>query len=167
MLLLLVCTAALDLGTDQTALKRLAVNPAEQAGFLDRLSLNLSAPSAGGVMGMNLNRYCFRYFGSLGSSILFATLYLIGLYGLTNFHLGDWVRDYLERRRAARAVAPQDEKMLERRKRELEKEARRLQEKLADAELIEPAPVAQPSPPSPRVGLGPTSNRFPSPPCAT
>lgn len=162
-LLVVVCMAASDLGTDQAALKRLAVNPAEPAGFLDRLSLNLSAPSAGGVIGMNLNRYCFRYFGTLGSSILLSTFYLIALYGLTNFHLGDWVREYLARRRAARAAAPQNEKMLERRKRELEKEARRLQEKLADAEPIEPAPVAQLSPPPPRIGLGPDLQPVPEP----
>ncbi len=162
-LLVLICTAALDLGTDQAALRRLARNPAETAGFLDCLSLNLSAPSAGGVIGMNLNRYCFRYFGTVGSSILLATLYLVALYGLTNFHLGDWIRDYLERRRAARAAAPQNEKMLERRKRELEREARRLQEKLANAEPAEPESASPPAPAPARIGLGPDMRPVPEP----
>jgi len=34
-LLLLICTAALDLGTDEMALKRLGRNPSAEAGFLD------------------------------------------------------------------------------------------------------------------------------------
>jgi S-DNA-T family DNA segregation ATPase FtsK/SpoIIIE len=141
LVLLLTCAAALDLATNPVAHDKLARNlPAPEATFIDRLTLNLNAPSAGGVLGLNLNRFLFGYFGPVGSTILFAALYLISLYGLTNFHLGDWIRDWLERRRAARAVLAGDEKSLERRARELEKEARKLQsqlERAAPAEAIE------------------------------
>ncbi|MBM3879498.1 MAG: DNA translocase FtsK [Verrucomicrobia bacterium] len=131
LVLTLTCTAALDLATDPQALEQLArQRPGSGAGYIEQLTLEMSAPSAGGVVGLRLNRHVFDWFGDVGAGIIFATLYLISLYGLTNFHLGDWVRGVLARRgAAARSEAPWlgDEKAMDRRARDLEREARRLQ----------------------------------------
>lgn len=143
LVLLLTCSAALDLAMDPVAHDKLARNlPAPEATFVDQLTLNMNAPSAGGVLGLNLNRYVFGYFGPVGSAILFTALYLISLYGLTNFHLGDWVRDWIERRRAAQQVFTGDEKGLDRRARDLEKQAKKLQNEIDRSAAREP--VASP-----------------------
>ncbi len=161
LVLLLTCAAALDLAMNPAAHDKLARNlPAPEATFIDRLTLNLNAPSAGGIVGLNLNRYLFGYFGPVGSAILFAALYLISLYGLTNFHLGDWIRDWLERRRAARAVFAGDEKSLGRRARELEKQARKLQSEIERSAPTEPS---APVPGAVGPALGPDLQPVPKP----
>jgi len=129
--LLLTCAAALDLGTNPAALERLARHPATaDAGLLERVSLNLSASGAGGFVGLLLNRNVFAYFGTLGAAILFAAFWIVCLYGLTNFHFGDWVRGLLRQRAAAAETFAGDRENLDRRARGLEKEARRLQEQI-------------------------------------
>lgn len=130
-LLFLTCAGGLDLGTDSVALAQLARNPrAMGAGYLEHLALSLNAPGAGGVVGQGLNHYLFDYFGGLGAAILYICLYVIALYGLTNFQLGEWLRVVWQRWRAPTEIIPGDEKSMERRTRELEKEARRLQAEL-------------------------------------
>lgn len=132
--LTLTCLCALDLATDRAGLKLLLANPAStQAGFLEHITYEINAPSAGGTLGELLNRYVFSYFGDVGSWIVFAALYLISIYGLTNFHLGAWVREWWQARQAAREEAPLDEKGLEKRTRELEKEAKKLEKQLEKA----------------------------------
>jgi len=134
LLLLITCAGALDLGTDHAALRQLAHGgKPSAAGYLEQLALALNAPGAGGVIGYSLNQYLFGYFGGVGASILYGCLYLISLYGLTNFQLGDWLRGLYARWTAPTEVVPGDEKSLERRTRELEKEARRLQAQLEQA----------------------------------
>src|ERR1044071_1514787 len=58
---------------------------------------NFNATSAGGWMGLMMNKYLFGHFGSVGATIIFATLYLISLLYLTNFQLGEWLRGFLTR----------------------------------------------------------------------
>ncbi|HNQ89653.1 MAG TPA: DNA translocase FtsK [Verrucomicrobiota bacterium] len=160
-LLVLTCAAALDWGTNQTTLARLAQgHPAPAAGFMERLSLNLNAPSAGGVLGMNLNRFCFAHFGTVGAAILFATLWLICLYGLTHFQIGEWFRSVISRLKAA-FDASRNERALARRARELEAEARELERKLAETAPETPTP--QPAPLATRAGLGPDLKPVPEP----
>lgn len=164
-LLVFVCSAALDLGTDQSVLESLAKRqPTPQAGFLEQLALNLNVGSAGGALGANLNRYVFGYFGNVGSMILFTTFWIIGLYGLTNFRLGDWVRSLLQRPQTAE-IQLNDEKALERRASELEREAKRLQaelEKTADTKATEPEELPSPER-APKLGLGPDLRPVPEP----
>ncbi len=162
LLLVVTCAGGLDLATDHVALNHLARNPrAMGAGFLEHLALSLHAPGAGGVLGRSLNDYVFGYFGGVGSAILYSCLYLIGLYGLTNFQLGDWARELWARWRAPTEVIPGDDKSLEKRTRELEKEARRLQAEL-DRTLAQngKAPAA---PAAARAGLGPDLKPVPEP----
>ncbi len=166
LLLVLTCAGGLDLATDRFALGQLARQaPAVGAGFLEHLAHNLNAPGAGGVIGRALNDHGLGWFGGVGATIVYACLYLVSLYGLTNFQLGDWVRALWARWRAPTEVIPGDEKSLEKRTRELEKEARRLQEEL-DRVLAQNGKPAKPGPAipeAPQTGLGPDLKPVPEP----
>jgi S-DNA-T family DNA segregation ATPase FtsK/SpoIIIE len=163
--LLLTCAAALDLGTNPAALERLARHPATaKAGLLEYVALNLSAPGAGGAIGLVLNRNVFSYFGTLGSAILFAAFWIVCLYGLTNFHIGDWVRGLIRQRAAAAETFAGDSENLDRRARDLEKEARRLQEQIDRAGRTEANPPKKDETPAPaKSGLGPDLQPVPEP----
>ncbi len=111
----------------------------------DVLKENLNAPSAGGLLGLALNDYLFsRLFGRIGAATLYGTFYLIGLVGLTNFQLGDWLHRlwrFIARRRAA--ASPFSDKDLDRRARELARETERLEEEAARSGLgpdLKPVP---------------------------
>lgn len=99
--------------------------------------------TAGGIIGLNLNRHMFGYFGTAGATILFLMLYFISLLFLTNFHLGAWVRWVWEKFRPDLKGLTPEEQVLERRRRELAKEARKLQEEVERSGLgadLQPVP---------------------------
>jgi S-DNA-T family DNA segregation ATPase FtsK/SpoIIIE len=140
-LILLVCTMGLlDLYSDH----------------LGKLERNLGT-TAGGVLGRNLNQHvCGECFGTAGATIIFLMLYFISLLFLTNFQLGEWVRRIWDRRAAPRADETPEEAVLERRSRDLQKQAKSLQEQVdrsgigADMQPV-PAPTVRDlsiSPPS-------------------
>ncbi len=110
------------------------------------LKKNLNAPSVGGSLGYVLNdKFIKQYFGTLGAATVFGMLYLVSLLGLTNVHLGGWLQDWWLRRKLAPASPGEleDEKTLERRARELAKEAKRLQEEVEKSGLgadLQPVP---------------------------
>src|SRR5262249_3167990 len=104
---------------------------------LETLRVNLNAPSAGGLCGQVMNSMVFGHFGKAGATIIFATVYLISLIFLTNFHLGPWLRSQLARKPATDPDSEPDdpswspeEKALAKRARDLEKQARKLQEQI-------------------------------------
>jgi S-DNA-T family DNA segregation ATPase FtsK/SpoIIIE len=122
-------------------------------GFFDlytktflRLCQNLNLDRAGGMVGREMNNLLFGRLGTLGATIIFAAFYIVSLIYLTNFRLGEWVRAAF-----ARAPEPEppeegssEEKALARRARELEKEARRLQEQVERSGLgadLKPVPA--------------------------
>jgi hypothetical protein len=72
--------------------------------------------TAGGILGMNLNRRVFGYFGTAGATILFLMIYFISLLYLTNFKLGDWIRSLMARRAERLTGATPAEQALERKK---------------------------------------------------
>ncbi|MCL4177997.1 MAG: DNA translocase FtsK [Verrucomicrobia bacterium] len=114
-LLLLCCTGWLDIY--------------KQAQLLATFTANVGAPSAGGYVGLMLNRLVFGHFGDLGATLIYLTLYLISLFYLTNFHLGQWLRDLWQRRLlTANGRLNAQERLLKKRARELEKEARELED---------------------------------------
>lgn len=82
----------------------------------------------GGFLGESLNRYFFHLIGYAGSTTVFILLYLLSLLGLSDFQLFNWIRAWNERRRAAAEAALDEEQRLDRKARQLEREARRLQE---------------------------------------
>lgn len=163
--LLIVCMGALDLY--------------KSLGLLVRLEHNINAP-VGGWIGLMLNRYLFGHFGQVGATILFLTLYLISFLYLTNFELGAWLRNLWARRIAsASARAAAEEAALEKRARDLEKEARRLREEVEREQTAEGSaarsglgadlqPVPEPtvrdlSVPQPRARATPRSKAKPEP----
>jgi len=116
-LLLFCCMGLLDLNNTVNSPRALATE---------------SQPiSAGGWIGLMMNKYAFGHFGSVGATIIFVTLYLISLLFLTNFELGGWLRELWRREPACRGNDFRDEdKVLERRAKELERQAKKLQEQV-------------------------------------
>ena len=129
-LLLFCCMGLLDLNS--------------KVNLLARWQLNHNATSAGGWIGLMMNKYAFGHFGSVGATIIFVTLYLISLLFLTNFELGAWLRELWRRQPAERENDFRGEdKVLERRAKELERQAKKLQEQVIKAGLgadLQPVP---------------------------
>jgi S-DNA-T family DNA segregation ATPase FtsK/SpoIIIE len=130
--------------------------------FLSRLRLQICAPSAGGWLGQVTYDWGFWMLGSVGATIVYATIYFISLLFLTNFRLGSWLRSLGRRAEAAAGSAP-EEQALEKRARELQKQARKLQEEVertsglgADLQPVPPPTVRDLSLPEPR---GPRSRK--------
>ncbi len=124
-----------------------------------RVISNINAPWAGGSVGHWLNQYLFKHFlGTAGATIVFLTLYLIGLHYLTNNALLDWARSlFLRGDNSAVSIADAtaEELALERRAKELEKEARRLQDEVEKASRTKAAkaePTAAPVKSGPDLG---------------
>jgi DNA segregation ATPase FtsK/SpoIIIE, S-DNA-T family len=110
------------------------------------LKQNLNVPSLGGYLGITMNDYVFRsYFGMLGSSAIFITLYLVSLIGLTGVQFSEWLQ-YFKPGAALENVDAMDEKGLEKRARELAKQAKQLEEEMANSGLgADLKPVPEPT----------------------
>ena len=128
-------------------------------GAFERIVRAINSGHAGGWFGMWLNQYLFKhYLGTVGATLVFLTLYLIGLLYLTNFALLDWARSPFLRgddSAVSSADATAEELALERRAKELEKEARRLQDEVEKASRTKPAkaePAAAPAKSGPDLG---------------
>jgi S-DNA-T family DNA segregation ATPase FtsK/SpoIIIE len=124
------------------------------------LSVNADAAGAGGLIGMSMNKLLFGHFGRVGATIIYGAAYLISLLYLTNFQLGAWLREKWLRARASadEPRAPDEslstqEKALERRARELRKQAEQLEAEVGQ-------PVASPEKSS---GLGADLQPIPEP----
>lgn len=100
---------------------------------------NLNAGSPGGFLGMLLGRV-FGYFGQIGATIIFATLYLISLLFLTNFQLTDWLRRIrMPRLRPFNLNKPSDEEIaLQKKARQLEKQSRKLERAVGRSKASSP-----------------------------
>ena len=108
------------------------------AGWFRKISENIgSLIGAGGFLGFLTfgqtprYEYGFSLLGTAGAIIVYLALGLISLLFLTNFRLGDWIRGFLEKVPASTTdtePAPKsaDEGALERRARELEKQAKQV-----------------------------------------
>jgi S-DNA-T family DNA segregation ATPase FtsK/SpoIIIE len=136
-MVLVCCTGLLNLYTNGEIVKAMATHRNVSAGFLERIAYNIGADSAGGLVGLWLNQYLFGHFGRMGATILYCTLYLISLYFLTNFEIGNWVREWLAQRAEKDedlAGLSEEEKALKRKARELERRAKDLQEQMDRAD---------------------------------
>jgi S-DNA-T family DNA segregation ATPase FtsK/SpoIIIE len=112
--------------------------------FLTRARNAISTPSIGGFIGQELYEEVFFILGPVGSSIVYGTLDLISLLFLTNFQLGDWLRGIWQRRVGAVEV-PEDQ-ALERRSRDLQKQAKELQQEVDHTGLgADLKPVPEPT----------------------
>jgi S-DNA-T family DNA segregation ATPase FtsK/SpoIIIE len=124
-------------------------------GPLKSLRENVDAPGAGGWLGQTLfNFKLFGYdwgfwmFGSVGATIVYLALCFISLLFLTNFRLGGWIRTLLQNKKVPDGELEKsgDETALDRRARELERQARQLQEQVARSGLgADMQPVPEPT----------------------
>jgi DNA segregation ATPase FtsK/SpoIIIE, S-DNA-T family len=115
-----------------------------------RFHEKIGAQSGGGLLGwLTYGQtpsydYGFSLLGPLGATIVYATLCLISLLFLTNFRLGEWIRALLQKEKLEGVQSnAADEDALERRARELEKQAKKLQEEVARSGLgadLQPVP---------------------------
>jgi S-DNA-T family DNA segregation ATPase FtsK/SpoIIIE len=112
------------------------------------LQTNLNAPSAGGLIGQTMNDFVFRNCGVLGATIIFATVYVVSLFFLTNFRLSTWLRGWFSRE-SSEKESPEwtpEERVLARKARELEKQAQRLQEQVERSSGLGPDLKPVPAP---------------------
>lgn len=116
---------------------------------LAELRQNLNAPSAGGIIGQVMNDVVFRHFGKVGATLVFLTVYTVSLLYLTNFRLGEWLREQWELQMLKREQArekfqdrniTQEEKALDRKAKDLEKQAKKLQEDYEKTQAL-PSPA--------------------------
>jgi len=115
---------------------------------------HIGSQSAGGWLGWltygQTQKYNFGFsmFGPLGATIVYSALCLISLLFLTNFKLGEWIRAWLQKAKIP-AVEPEkfgEEIALDRRARDLEKQAKKLQEEVARSGLgADGLPVPEPT----------------------
>jgi S-DNA-T family DNA segregation ATPase FtsK/SpoIIIE len=114
----------------------------------------IGAPSLGGFLGLftygqtqNYN-IGFSMLGTIGAMIVYAALCLISLLFLTNFRLGDWIRTLiatLEKEKVPAAKSSKEDALQER-ARDLEKQAKQLQEQVARSGLgADMQPVPEPT----------------------
>jgi S-DNA-T family DNA segregation ATPase FtsK/SpoIIIE len=101
--------------------------------------------TAGGIIGLALNQHLVGdNFGTAGATIIFLMLYFISLLYLTNFQLGDWLRAIWGRRATIGADLSPEEQALERRARDLQKQAKKLQDQVERSGLgadLQPVPA--------------------------
>jgi S-DNA-T family DNA segregation ATPase FtsK/SpoIIIE len=122
-------------------------------GLFKLLRENVDAPWAGGWVGHIL--FQFRLFGldwgfwvlgSVGATIVYLAFCFISLLFLTNFRLGEWIRHFLQKEPAVAEPKSADETALERRARDLEKQAKKLQEEVQRSGLgADMQPVPEPT----------------------
>jgi S-DNA-T family DNA segregation ATPase FtsK/SpoIIIE len=113
---------------------------ANEAAALAELRTNLNAPSLGGRVGWLLWKTKFGSYssgfyllGQAGAIIVYASLLLVSVMFLTDFHLATLVARWRERRDAEFANLPPAERELQRRARELEKKKRELEAEVEQA----------------------------------
>jgi DNA segregation ATPase FtsK/SpoIIIE, S-DNA-T family len=111
-------------------------------GLFGQLNQRIGAISAGGLLGYFTYEYFFWMLGTVGAIIVYSALYLISLLFLTNFRLGEWLRSCFSGESKTEGMTP-EEAALERRARDLEKQAKKLQEEVARTGLgadLKPVP---------------------------
>ena len=142
---------------------------ADDGGKRGSLHAAIGAPSLGGLLGLltygQTPKYNFGFslLGPLGATIIYSALCLISLLFLTNFQLGEWIRAFVDKKSAPLETEKKsaEEIDLERRTRDLEKQAKKLQEEVARSGLgADGLPVPEPtvrdlSVPQPRAADGP------------
>ncbi|HEY1662169.1 MAG TPA: DNA translocase FtsK [Verrucomicrobiae bacterium] len=120
--------------------------------WLGNLRVSIGSQSAGGWLGYASYgqtpeyNFGFSLLGPIGATIVYSTLVLISLLFLTNFHLGLWIRALLKPKEAVKVEKPEEEATLDRRARELEKQAKKLQEEVERSGLgADMQPVPEPT----------------------
>src|SRR6267142_2077213 len=122
-------------------------------GSLSTFERNLYT-TAGGIIGGNMNKLFFGYFGTIGATIIFLMLCAISVLMLTNFQLGMWMRAAWAGRKTERN-GDAEEQALEKRARELRKQAKQLEQEVERTGGNERPAGKEVSATNGRKGLGP------------
>jgi len=107
---------------------------ADKGGILGKLHESIGANSAGGGLGYLTYGDSMRYqwgfslLGPIGATIVYAALCLMSLIFLTAFPFGDWIRNRLTGVEETTKAGTTEEAVLERKARDLQKQAKKLQE---------------------------------------
>jgi S-DNA-T family DNA segregation ATPase FtsK/SpoIIIE len=124
----------------------------DSAGLLGKIRETIGSQSAGGWMGWATygqtphHEYGFCLLGIVGAIIVYLALCLISLLFLTDFRLGEWIRGFLGKEPYEAEPESADEGVLEHRARDLEKQARKLQEEVQRSGLgADMLPVPEPT----------------------
>ena len=128
------------------------LNDGRHAHHLDAWREHLASQGLGGWLGYATYEYGFWMISLPGSTIVFFILGLISLLSLTNFQLGAWLGHFWTNRKAFAESAAAEERILERRARDLEKQTRKLEDQVAGEKS-----AAQPT------GLGADGRPVPEP----
>ncbi len=113
--------------------------------FFAKARESIGATSVGGLIGHALWENFFWMLGSAGAAIVYAALEFISLLFLTNFQLGEWLRRLWTRCKGG-AVPPPEEEELERRAKDLQKQAKTLQDEVERSGLgADLKPVPEPT----------------------
>jgi len=126
---------------------------ADNGGLRWKIHETIGTQSAGGGLGWftygqtPTRNFGFSLLGPIGATIVYAALFLISLLFLTDFRLGDWIRGFVAREKSSGIESkPVEEAALDRRARELEKQAKKLQEEVARSGLgADMQPVPEPT----------------------
>lgn len=105
----------------------------------------MGAVSAGGFLGFCSFEYGFRLLGTVGAIIAYSTLCLVSLLCLTNFRLGEWLRQRFNDEPSTEGMGA-EEAVLERKARELKKQAKKLEEEVARTATTTTASTASAGP---------------------
>jgi S-DNA-T family DNA segregation ATPase FtsK/SpoIIIE len=130
---------------------------ADNGGLRGKVHETIGAQSIGGLLGYatygeirhpNYNlQYGFSLLGPIGATIVYGALGLISLLFLTDFRLGEWIRrPFAGKNFADFETKPDEESALDRRARELERQAKQLQEQVSRSGLgADMQPVPEPT----------------------
>jgi S-DNA-T family DNA segregation ATPase FtsK/SpoIIIE len=126
---------------------------ADNGGMRGQFHESIGAQSIGGWLGWfsygqtQERNFGFSMLGSIGATIVYLALFFISLLFLTNFKLGGWIRVLLQKNPAEiETEKSADEAILERRARELEKQAKKLQDEVSRSGLgADGLPVPEPT----------------------
>jgi S-DNA-T family DNA segregation ATPase FtsK/SpoIIIE len=101
----------------------------DRGAFMSQIRHGIGAPGVGGWLGYVSYRWIFWMLGSVGAIIAYGVLILISLLILTNFHLGKWARAKWDAKAETEAGTP-EEAALERKAKDLQKQAKKLKEEV-------------------------------------
>jgi DNA segregation ATPase FtsK/SpoIIIE, S-DNA-T family len=127
---------------------------ADNGGLRGKIHETIGAQSIGGWLGWLTygqtpdRNFGFSLLGPLGATIVYSALCLISLLFLTNFQLGEWIRAFVDKKSAPIETEKKsaEEIDLERRARDLEKQAKKLQEEVSRSGLgADGLPVPEPT----------------------
>jgi S-DNA-T family DNA segregation ATPase FtsK/SpoIIIE len=126
---------------------------ADNGGLRGKIHISIGAQSIGGGLGwftygQTPNRnFGFSLLGPIGATIVYGALGLISLLFLTDFRLGEWIRRVFAGEKSGEIESePAEEAALDRRARELERQAKKLQEEVARSGLgADMQPVPEPT----------------------